>query len=68
VVVDTALLDEAMRLTGRGQSDTVNAALAQLTENAAILEGVGALFGAFPDHPHHDADRADDTPDGGRGR
>lgn len=61
IVVDTALLGEAMRLTGRGQSDTVNAALAQLTENAAILDGVGALFGAFPDHPHHRADRPDSS-------
>lgn len=56
IVVDTSLLTEAMRLTGRGQSDTVNAALAQLTENAAILEGVGALFGAFPSHPDHGRD------------
>lgn len=59
IVVDTALLGEAMRLTGRGQSDTVNAALAQLTENAAILEGVGALFGAFPGYPPHDAERSE---------
>ncbi len=64
IVVDTSLLGEAMRLTGRGQSDTVNAALAQMTENAAILEGVGALFGAFPDHPDHDADNTG----GSRGR
>lgn len=63
IVVDTSLLSEAMRLTGRGQSDTVNAALAQLTENAAILEGLGALFGAFPSHPSHP-----DHADGGHGR
>jgi hypothetical protein len=44
-----------MRLTGRGQSDTVNVALAQLTENATILEGLSALHGAFPAHPDHEA-------------
>ncbi|AHG93269.1 Protein of unknown function DUF2191 (plasmid) [Gemmatirosa kalamazoonensis] len=55
IVVDAALLDAAMRLTGRGQSDTVNVALAQLTENAAILEGLFALHGAFPTHPDHEA-------------
>jgi hypothetical protein len=57
IVVDAALLDAAMRLTGRGQSDTVNVALAQLTENAAILEGLTGLLGAFPGHPDHDAPR-----------
>jgi Arc/MetJ family transcription regulator len=55
IVVDAALLDAAMRLTGRGQSDTVNVALAQLTENASILEGLAALHGAFPAHPDHEA-------------
>jgi Arc/MetJ family transcription regulator len=55
IVVDAALLEAAMRLTGQGQSDTVNAALAQLTENAAILEGLSALHGAFPAHPDHEA-------------
>ena len=60
IVVDTSLLSEAMRLTGRGQSETVNAALAQMTENAAILEGVGALFGAFPAHPDHVAPADDE--------
>jgi Arc/MetJ family transcription regulator len=55
IVIDAALLDEAMRLTGRGQSDTVNVALAQLTENATILEGLSALHGAFPAHPDHEA-------------
>ena len=53
IVVDTSLLSEAMRLTGRGQSDAVNAALARMTENAAILDGARALFGAFPSHPDH---------------
>jgi hypothetical protein len=53
IVVDTALLDAAMALTGQGQSDTVNAALAQLTENAVILEGLQGLYGAFPEHPDH---------------
>ena len=53
IVVDTALLDAAMALTGQGQSDTVNAALAQLTENAAILEGLQGLYGAFVEHPDH---------------
>lgn len=60
IVVDTSLLTAAMRLTGRGQSDTVNAALAQLTENAAIRAGVGALFGAFPAHPDHAPPGAED--------
>lgn len=32
----------------------VNAALAQLTENAAIVDGLNELFGAFPGHPDHD--------------
>lgn len=58
IVVDAALLDAAMRLTGQGQSDTVNVALAQLTENAAILEGLAALHGAFPTHPDHDPHEA----------
>jgi hypothetical protein len=58
IVVDTALLDAAMALTGQGQSDTVNAALAQLTENAAILEGLQGLSGAFPAHPDHTPDQA----------
>jgi hypothetical protein len=34
VVVDEALLETAMRLTGRGQSETINAALARLAELA----------------------------------
>ena len=34
VVVDAALLETAMRLTGRGQSETINAALARLAELA----------------------------------
>ena len=55
IVVDTALLNAAMELTGQGQSDTVNAALAQLTENAVILEGLDGLYGAFPEHPDHTA-------------
>lgn len=50
IVVDTALLNAAMRVTRTGQSDTVNTALAEFTENAAILAGVTSLFGAFPDH------------------
>lgn len=58
IVVDAALLDAAMRLTGRGQSDTINAALAQLTENAAIVEGLNELLGAFPGHPDHDVGAA----------
>jgi hypothetical protein len=58
IVVDTALLDAAMALTGQGQSDTVNAALAQLTENAAILEGLHGLYGAFTAHPDHTAGQA----------
>jgi hypothetical protein len=48
-----ALLKKAMTVTGRNQSDTVNEALARLTENAAILKGVEQLRGAFPDHPNH---------------
>lgn len=54
IVVDAALLEAAMQLTGRGQSDTVNVALAQLTENGAILDGLAALHGAFPAHPDHE--------------
>jgi hypothetical protein len=53
LVVDTALLEQAMAVTGSNQSDTVNEALAQLTENAAILEGFERLRGAFPGHPDH---------------
>lgn len=66
IVVDAALLREAMRRTGRGQSETVNAALAQLTENAAILEGAEALFGAFPSHPDRATGRAEDALGSGR--
>ena len=44
-----------MAVTGRNQSDTVNEALAQLAENAAILEGVESLRGAFPSHPDHES-------------
>jgi hypothetical protein len=39
VVVDAALLETAMRLTGRGQSETINAALAQLAELADRADG-----------------------------
>ncbi len=53
LIVDVALLKKAMTVTGRNQSDTVNEALAQLTENVAILQGVEELRGAFPDHPDH---------------
>jgi Arc/MetJ family transcription regulator len=35
VTVDAELLETAMRLTGHGQSDTVNEALAHLAELAA---------------------------------
>ncbi len=34
VIVDAALLETAMRLTGRGQSATINEALAHLAELA----------------------------------
>lgn len=53
LVVDVSLLKSAMEITGRNQSDTVNEALAALTENAAILEGFIEMRGAFPDHPDH---------------
>jgi hypothetical protein len=53
LVVDIALLKKAMAVTGRNQSDTVNQALAHLTENAAILEGFERIRGTFPDHPDH---------------
>ena len=53
LVVDVALLEQAMAVTGRNQSDTVNEALSQLTENAAILEGFERIRGTFPDHPDH---------------
>ena len=36
VVVDAALLETAMRLTGRGQSETINEALAHLAELAPL--------------------------------
>lgn len=42
-----------MAVTGRNQSETVNAALAQMTENVAILEGLEQMRGAFPEHPDH---------------
>ena len=51
IVVDVALLSKAMQVTGLNQSDTVNEALAQIGENAAILHGFEKLRGAFPDHP-----------------
>ena len=35
VTVDAELLETAMRVTGRGQSDTINEALAHLAERAA---------------------------------
>lgn len=57
LVVDVALLGRAMEITGRNQSDTVNEALARLTENAAIIDGVERLRGAFPDHPDHRSGR-----------
>jgi len=53
LVVDVGLLEQAMAVTGRNQSDTVNEALSQLTENAAILEGFERIRGTFPDHPDH---------------
>lgn len=53
LIVDVTLLKRAMAVTGQNQSDTVNEALARLTENVAILEGVEGLRGAFPDHPDH---------------
>jgi hypothetical protein len=36
VTVDAELLETAMRVTGRGQSDTLNEALAHLAELAAF--------------------------------
>lgn len=56
LVVDVSLLEQAMQVTGRNQSETVNEALARLTENAAILQGVEQMRGAFPDHPDHGDD------------
>lgn len=53
LVVDVVLLEQAMAVTGRNQSDTVNEALAQLAENAAIVGGIERLRGAFPEHPDH---------------
>lgn len=53
IVVDLALLSRAMRVTGLNQSETVNQALAQVAENAAIVAGLEGLHGAFPDHPDH---------------
>lgn len=57
LIVDVTLLKRAMAVTGRNQSDTVNEALARLTENVAILEGVEGLRGAFPTHPDHSPTR-----------
>jgi hypothetical protein len=54
-VVDVSLLEQAMVVTGRNQSDTVNEALAQLVENAAIIEGFEQMRGTFPRHPDHTA-------------
>jgi hypothetical protein len=45
VVVDATLLETAMRLTGRGQSDTLNEALAHLAE----LAPAAAAPNDFPD-------------------
>ena len=53
IIVDVTLLTKAMQVTGLNQSDTVNEALAQIGENAAIMEGLEQLHGAFPDHPRH---------------
>jgi len=53
IVVDVALLAEAMRITGLNQSETVNQALARMAANAAIVAGFEAMRGAFPDHPDH---------------
>ena len=52
-IVDLSLLERAMEVTGRNQSDTVNEALARMTENAAIVEGFAQMRGAFPEHPDH---------------
>lgn len=57
LVVDVSLLEAAMKVTGRNQSDTVNEALARMAENVAILEGFERMRGAFPDHPDHDLAR-----------
>lgn len=57
LIVDVSLLERAMEITGRNQSDTVNEALAALTENATILEGFIDMRGAFPDHPDHNDKR-----------
>lgn len=57
LVIDVSLLERAMAVTGCNQSDTVNEALARLTENAAIVEGFEQMRGAFPEHPDH-PDRA----------
>ena len=53
IIVDVDLLARAMRVTGLNQSETVNRALAQIAENAAIVAGFEAMHGAFPDHPEH---------------
>jgi hypothetical protein len=50
VVVDAALLETAMRLTGRGQSETINAALARLTGlPEPALDLVAADATGYPD-------------------
>lgn len=59
LVIDVSLLDQAMKLTGENQSETVNRALAQMAQNAAILRGVEQMWGAFPDHPDHEGGHRD---------
>lgn len=54
IVVDTALLEAAMKFTGKNQSETVNDALARMAESAHILEGLESIYGMFPDHPDHE--------------
>lgn len=53
LVVDVSLLEAAMKVTGRNQSETVNEALARMSENAAIVDGFEQMLGAFPGHPDH---------------
>ena len=52
LLVDPELLRAASTALGaRSKSDAVNAALRNAAENAAILRGIDAAIGRFPDFP-----------------
>jgi uncharacterized protein YbjQ (UPF0145 family) len=52
LMVDPGLLDRASAALGTSnKSDAVNTALARLADDAAVLGGLAALVGMFPDYP-----------------